>query len=147
MAKLFQISVQVIIIAQNKVLTIHRSKFSDGTPCDIWTLPGEKIGAGENELETLQRYLKDQFNFEVAPQKATFVGYLFPEGPGFSFQDGSGVMVLNFKTESDVPFALNNLATDKTYEWLDYDKFLQIEFHSIKIKGAAMLNRLIIREQ
>jgi len=133
MAKAFYISVLAVIKAQNQVLVIHKTKFNDGTPRDIWGLPGGKMEHGETEFATLKRELSEELGLLLEDQKISYLGHIMPGGHEFSFKDGVGSCNLIYQIELEKTFTPNFSNENESYNWLDYSEFLKTKLFSVKV--------------
>ncbi|MCA9383610.1 NUDIX hydrolase [Candidatus Dojkabacteria bacterium] len=130
-AQTFYVGTHVILKTDKEALALHKTAFSDGTPCDLWTLPGGKIDRGENEHETLKRELSEELGFDLTDQKVQFVGYFMPTG---GFKNGYRLCSLMFLIKLPERFQVDISSEHDKYKWLPWNEFLNTRFHSDRVK-------------
>jgi len=121
----FYVSTLAILKAEGKALALHKNKISDGTPCNLWTLPGGKMDQDETEFQTLKRELKEEIDIDLSDEPIRFGGYHF----GGSFKDGTKLFLLHFIIELDKTFIPKLSDEHDQFEWMKYDDFLNTPFH------------------
>ena len=136
MAKKFYVSIGAIICAEGKALALHKERFSDGTPCDLWTLPGGKMDEGETPTSCLFRELKEEIGLVNVTVEPRFVGsYIDPD----AFPDGTGIVILKYRLDLPQIFTPTLDAEHSRFEWLPWDEFLELEFHNKKVAMKDMI--------
>ncbi len=138
MAKKFYVSIHAIIRAEGKALALHKNIFSDGTPCDLWTLPGGKINENEEPMDCLFREIKEELNVDLQGTPR-FVG-VYIDINGFS--DGTGLIILNYLLDIPKLFTPHLDTEHSHFVWLAWEDFLDLKFHNKKVAMKDILNEI-----
>ncbi len=141
MAKKFYLSMGAIIRAEGKALALHKEKFSDGTPCDLWTLPGGKIDENESPTECLFRELQEELGLVDIQAIPRFAG-VYVDTDGFS--DGTGLIVLNYVLDLPTIFSPKIDSEHSRFLWLSWKEFLELKFHNKKVAMKDMIYETFI---
>lgn len=121
----FNVGVKAAVVQDEKILLVKHAKKG------FWDIPGGRIDDGESIEETLRREINEELPSATLKKIGKIVCAL--RLPDFTFDDGSGLVLLTYGVDLEFPDGLIAVSDEHSEaKWASFEEALSIGSHVVQ---------------